>query len=75
MSLHERLEKTVDDINRIDEAIDLLNDVEDCGDVIDILNDRMKVLGIQRENIHAEIEAQDNREKDALTREYWRAVV
>lgn len=75
MDLHEELERITDDIMHIEDAIEALQDVADCDDVIDVLHDRMLVLGVRRDDVHARIEAIDAREEAELTREYWRAVI
>ena len=73
--MHERLERVVTDILNLEEVADILARVGGCDDIIDIIHDKMAVLEVERDELHARIEAQDAREERALTREYWRMVL
>ena len=73
--MHERLERVVTDLLNLEECADILSRVRDCDHIIDIIHDRMAALEVERDELHARIEAQDAREEAALKREYWRMVL
>lgn len=74
MDKHEKLERAVTKILRIETAIDELEGMRDMEDVVDILKDRLLALGFERDEYRKQIEAEDAREEAALVREYWRMV-
>ena len=75
MDLHDRIERVAGDMQGIEDAIEALRGVESCADVVDILRDKLVYLGVVKDELHARIEAADEREEAALTREYWGMVV
>ena len=75
MTNSERLERAEEEIFRIGEAVDYLSGVRDCEDVIQTLKDRMILLGLEKEKYHRLAEAEDDRDLEALRREYFRAVM
>lgn len=75
MDKHERLDRTQDEIWCIEDAIEALKDVRNMKDIIEILNDRIRVLQFVYDEIHKQIEADDARDIDDLTREYYRSVM
>ncbi len=75
MTLHDKLERAVDEMDHIEEAMEALKPVRGMGNVLDILRDCLIVLGFERDQLHAKIEAVDAREEAEQTREYWSAVI
>ena len=75
MTLHDKLERAVDEMSHIEEAMEALKQVRGMGNVLDILRDCLIVLGFERDQLHAKIEAVDAREEAEQTREYWSAVI
>jgi len=71
----EKLERLEDEIFCLGEAMEYLGRVRGCEDVISALEDRMKVLAVEKERVHGAVERMEQREEDALLREYMRAVM
>ncbi len=72
MDLNNKLADVANDMYGIADALDSLANVHDCEDVVAILRDRLSALSIEYAMVHAQVEAQDERELDALNREYVR---
>lgn len=67
----ERLEMLEDEIFCLRQAVEYLGRVRGCDDVISELEDKMKVLGVERESAAREEQQVHTMEMEALTREYY----
>ena len=74
LSMGEKLERLEDEIFCLGEAMEYLGRVRECEDLIAIIEDRVKVLSVERERVHGIVERLEQREEDAMRREYERSV-
>lgn len=72
MDIRDELEMLDNQLYHAREALEHLECVDDCEDLVEIINDRIRELTNERDRIHANIEAQDDHDLDALRDEYWR---
>ena len=75
MTNSERLERAEEEIFRIGEAIEQLEEVRGMEDVIGQLRDCAIVLGFERDQYFKLVRQEEDREMEALTREYYAAVL
>lgn len=75
MDIHDKLDKALDDLWCMEDALEALKDVEGLENVCDIIHDCMIVKGFEVNQLRAKIEEQDNKERDELVIEYIRSVI
>lgn len=75
MTNSEKLEQVEEEIFRIGEAVEQLEDVRGMEDVIGQLKDCAIVLGFERDQYFRLVREEEDREMEALRREYFAAVL
>ena len=75
MDIHSKLERAQDELWCMEDACDALADVQGMERVIDIIRGAMIVKGFEVEQYHRMVEEHDARERQELTREYYRSVI
>ena len=75
MTNSEKLEKVEEEIFRIGEAVEQLEGVRGMEDVIGQLKDCAIVLGFERDQYFRLVREEEDREEEALRREYFAAVL
>lgn len=75
MDIHDKLDKALDDLWCVEDALEALKDVEGMENVRDIIHDCMIVKGFEVNQLRAKIEEQNNKERDELVIEYIRSVI
>ena len=75
MTTAEKLEQAEEEIFRIGEAVEQLEGVRGMEDVIGQLKDCAIVLGFERDQFFRLVREEEDREEEALRREYFAAVL
>ena len=75
MTNSEKLEQVEEEIFRIGEAVERLEGVRGMDDVIGQLKDCAIVLGFERDQYFKLVRQEEDREEEALRREYFAAVL
>ena len=75
MTNAEKLERAEEEIFRIGEAVEQLEGVRGMEDVIGQLKDCAIVLGFERDEFFRLVRQEEDREEEALRREYFAAVM
>lgn len=75
MTNSEKLEQVEEEIFRIGEAVEQLEGVRGMEDVIGQLKDCAIVLGFERDQLFRLVRQEEDREEEALRREYFAAVM
>lgn len=75
MTAAEKLEQVEEEIFKIGEAVEQLEGVRGMEDVIGQLRDCAVVLGFERDQYFKLVRQEEDREMEALRREYFAAVV
>lgn len=75
MTNSEKLEQVEEEIFRIGEAVEQLEGVRGMEDVIGQLRDCAIVLGFERDQFFRLVRQEEDREMEALRREYFAAVL
>ena len=75
MTNSEKLERAEAEIFRIGEAVEQLEGVRGMEDVIGQLKDCAIVLGFERDQLFRLVRQEEDREEEALRREYFAAVL
>lgn len=75
MTNSEKLEQVEEEIFRIGEAVEQLEGVRGMEDVIGQLKDCAIVLGFERDQFFRLVRQEEDREEEALRREYCAAVL
>lgn len=75
MTAAEKLEQVEEEIFRIGEAVEQLEGVRGMEDVIGQLKDCAIVLGFERDQYFRLVRQEEDREMEALRREYFAAVL
>ena len=75
MTNSEKLERVEEEIFKIDEAVEQLEGVRGMEDVIGQLRDCAIVLGFERDQLFRLVRQEEDREMEALRREYFAAVM
>jgi len=75
MANSEKLEQVEEEIFRIGEAVEQLEGVRGMEDVIGQLKDCAIVLGFERDQFFRLVRQEEDREMEALRREYFTAVL
>jgi len=75
MTNSEKLEQVEEEIFRIGEAVEQLEGVRGMEDVIGQLRDCAVVLGFERDQYFKLVREEEDREEEALRREYFAAVL
>ena len=75
MTNSEKLEQVEEEIFRIGEAVEQLEGVRGMEDVIGQLKDCAIVLGFERDQYFKLVRQEEDREEEALRREYFAAVL
>lgn len=75
MTAAEKLERVEEEIFRIGEAVEQLEGVRGMEDVIGQLKDCAIVLGFERDQVFRLVRQEEDREMEALRREYFAAVL
>jgi hypothetical protein len=75
MTNSEKLEQVEEEIFRIGEAVEQLEGVRGMEDVIGQLKDCAIVLGFERDQYFKLVRQEEDREMEALRREYFAAVL
>lgn len=75
MTNSEKLERVEEEIFRIGEAVEQLEGVRGMEDVIGQLRDCAIVLGFERDQLFRLVRQEEDREMEALRREYFAAVM
>lgn len=75
MTNSEKLEQVEEEIFRIGEAVEQLEGVRGMEDVIGQLKDCAIVLGFERDQFFRLVRQEEDREMEALRREYFAAVL
>lgn len=75
MTAAEKLEQVEEEIFRIGEAVEQLEGVRGMEDVIGQLKDCAIVLGFERDQLFRLVRQEEDREEEALRREYFAAVM
>lgn len=75
MTNSEKLEQVEEEIFRIGEAVEQLEGVRGMEDVIGQLKDCAIVLGFERDQYFKLVRQEEDREMEALRREYFAAVM
>ena len=75
MTAAEKLEQADEEIFRIGEAVEQLEGVRGMEDVIGQLKDCAIVLGFERDQYFKLVRQEEDREEEALRREYFAAVL
>ena len=75
MTAAEKLEQVEEEIFRIGEAVEQLEGVRGMEDVIGQLRDCAIVLGFERDQYFKLVRQEEDREMEALRREYFAAVL
>lgn len=75
MTNSEKLERVEEEIFRIGEAVEQLEGVRGMEDVIGQLKDCAIVLGFERDQYFRLVREEEDREEEALRREYFAAVL
>lgn len=75
MTNSEKLERAEEEIFRIGEAVEQLEGVRGMEDVIGQLKDCAIVLGFERDQFFRLVRQEEDREMEALRREYFAAVL
>lgn len=75
MTAAEKLEQVEEEIFKIGEAVEQLEGVRGMEDVIGQLKDCAIVLGFERDQFFRLVRQEEDREEEALRREYFAAVL
>lgn len=75
MTNSEKLEQVEEEIFKIGEAVEQLEGVRGMEDVIGQLRDCAIVLGFERDQFFRLVREEEDREEEALRREYFAAVL